>query len=118
LLAALKAAGDILDPDELPDPLEFLPPLEGYSADLFRPNPTRAELFKGLTFVFLDEGQYNSLATPIIAGMGKAVIFDPDGKKVDDLVKYAGTKTQVILVRRNLEGGDKLCIDASKRYKA
>jgi hypothetical protein len=116
LESALKTIGDVLDPDELPDPMEFIPPHEGYSIDLFRQNPARSELFKGLTFIFLDEAQYNNLAIPINAGMGKAVVFDPTGKTVDDLVKFASKKGQVLLVQRSLEDGDKLCQDASKRY--
>jgi hypothetical protein len=107
--------GDILEPDSLPDPMEFLPPTEDYPADLFRPNPARAEVFKGLTFIFLDEGQYNNLVLPINAGQGKAVVFDPANKRVEDLVKYASNKGQVLLVQRNMDPDD-LCVGATKRY--
>ena len=116
LHSALINIGDILDPDSLPDPMEFLPPTEEYPADFLRPNPARVELFKGLTFIFLDEGQYNNLVTPINAGLGKALIFNVEGKTVEDLVKYASTKGQVLLVQRNLEGEDKICIEAARRY--
>lgn len=116
LVSSLNTIGDTLDPDDLPDPMKFLPSREGYEVDFFRPNPARGELFKGITFIFLDEGQYNNLATPINAGMGKAVIFDSEGKTVNDLVNFAKTKGQVLLIRRNIEEGDKLCEDAAKRY--
>src|SRR5947207_5199899 len=101
LHSALTNIGDILDPDSLPDPIEFLPPTEDYPADFLRPNSARAELFKGLTFIFLDETQYNNLVTPINAGLGKALTFDIEGKTVEDLVKYASTKGQALLVQRN-----------------
>lgn len=116
LYSALSSAEDILDDDFLPDPLEFVPTTEGYPAEIFRPNPARAELFKGLTFIFLDEKQYDNLVTPINAALGKAVFFDPEGKRVDDLIKYASTKGTVVLVERNWDQSDELCRDASKRY--
>jgi len=77
--------------------------------------PARAEIFHGITFIFLDEGQYNTLVTPINAGLGKAVVFDPAGKSVEDLVRYVGSKSQTILIRRNIDDGDKFCADAAKR---
>lgn len=95
--------------------MEFLPPTEEYSPDLFRPNPARAEIFKGLTFIFLDEGQYNNLVLPINSGQGKALEFNPTGKRVEALVKYASNKGQVVLVQRNVEEDD-LCVGAAKRY--
>jgi Second BRCT domain on Nijmegen syndrome breakage protein len=107
---------DILDPDLLPNPAEFFPASEEYPSDLFRPVPARAEIFKNITFIFLDEGQYNALVTPINAGMGKAVVFDAEGKSVEDLVRFATAKGQKVLIRRNLEDDDKLCGDAAKRY--
>jgi hypothetical protein len=101
----------------MPDPMEFLPATDEFSAEKFAPTPARAELFKGLTFVFLDEKQYNNLAVTINAGLGKAVEFDPDGKTIDDLVRYASAKDgQVLLVQRNLDEDDTLCIEAAKRY--
>jgi hypothetical protein len=107
----------ILDPDFLPDPKEFTLSVEGHSDDILLPNPARAEVFKGLTFIFLDESQYNNLVFVINAGMGKAVEFNPMGKTVDDLVKFASGKGQVVLVARNLDEGeeDTLCREAAKR---
>ena len=115
LYSSLIAIGDLLDPESLPDPMEFLPPREEYPADSLRPNPERAELFKGLTFIFLDEGQYNNLVTPINAGLGKALTFDVEGKTVEDLVKFASTNGQVLLVERNLNAEDTICIEAAKQ---
>jgi Second BRCT domain on Nijmegen syndrome breakage protein len=96
--------------------MEFLPAIDEYPANFLRPNPERAELFKGLIFIFLDEGQYNNLVTPINAGVGKALVFDAQDKTVEDLVKYASDKGRVLLVQRNMGGEDTLCIEAAKRY--
>jgi hypothetical protein len=115
LCSNLQTMGDILESDSLPDPMEFLPKDDDYARDLLSPNPARAEVFKGLTFIFLDEGQYNNLVLPINAGQGKAIVFDPTGKRVEDLVKYASNKGQVVLVQRHLDGDDDLCLDAAKR---
>lgn len=116
LYSALTSIEDILDPDSLPDPMEFLPSTDEYSADVFRPNPARAELFKGLAFIFLDEGQYNNLVAPINAGHGKAIVFDVNGKKVEDLLEFVRNKGQVLLIQRNLEEEDTFCIEAAKRF--
>ena len=116
LYSSLTSIEDILDPDSLPDPMEFLPTTDEYPAELFRPHPARTELFKGLTFIFLDEGQYNNLITPINAGLGKGVVFDPQGKSVDDIVKFAKNKGQVLLIQRNLDGPDDICIEAARKY--
>ena len=96
--------------------MEFLPAQDEYPPDFLRPNPERAELFKGLTFIFLGEGQYNNLVTPINAGLGKALVFDAQGKTVEDLVKYASNRGNVLFVQRNMDGGDALCINAAKRF--
>jgi Second BRCT domain on Nijmegen syndrome breakage protein len=116
LSSNLSSMGDILEDDSLPDPMEFLPPTEHYSPDLFGPNPARAEVFKGLTFIFMDEKTYNNLVLPINAGQGKAVEYDPTNQRVEDLVKFASNKGQVVLIQRNLDPKDELCLDAAKRY--
>jgi hypothetical protein len=108
--------GDILEDDSLPDPTEFLPPTEGFSPDLFRPNQARAEVFKGLTFIFMDKKQYGNLVLPINAGQGKAVQYDPTNERVEELVKFASNKGQVILIQRNFDPRDELCLDAAKQY--
>lgn len=116
LYSALTAIQDILDPDSMPDPMEYLPVTDEYPADFFKPNPGRIELFKGLTFIFLDESQYNNLVTPINAGLGKAVIFDANGKTVDDLARFARDKGQPLFVQRNLDDQDTFCLETSRRY--
>lgn len=115
LYSCLTSIDDVLDPDSLPDPMEFLPTTGEYPTELFRPDHARMELFKGITFIFLDEGQYNNLVTPINAGLGKGVVFDPEEKSVDDLVKFAKNKGQVLLIQRNLDEDDDLCIEAARR---
>jgi len=68
-------------------------------------------------FIFLDENQYNNLILPITAGLGKAVVFDPTERGLDDLVEFAKSKGQVLLVRRSLDTEeDTLCSEAAKRY--
>ena len=116
LYSALTSIDDILDPDSMPDPMEYLPPTDEYPAESLKPNPGRVELFKGLTFIFLDEGQYTNLVMPINAGLGKAVTFNPNGKTVEELVRFASNKGQTLLVQRNMDGEDTFCIEASKRY--
>ena len=114
LYSSLTSIGDVLDPDLLPDPMEFLPSSEDCPADAFRPNVARAEIFKNLTFIFLDQGQYDALVAPINAGLGKAVIHDPN-VNVENLVANASNKGQVVLIKRNVDD-DTLCIAAAKRY--
>jgi Second BRCT domain on Nijmegen syndrome breakage protein len=113
LYSALTSIGDIFDGDSLPDPMEFLPATENYPVQCFRPNPERAEIFKGITFIFLEEGQFNNLVAPINAGHGKAIIFNPETQTVEELSTI--TKGQVILVQRNIEGGDPFCIEVSRK---
>ena len=115
LYSALSSAEDVLDDDFLPDPMEFVPTTDGYPTEIFRPNSARAELFKGLTFIFLDKKQYDSLVTPINACLGKALFYNPEGKRLDDLVNYSSSKGSVVLVERNMEQSDDLCRGASKR---
>ncbi|KAL6712462.1 hypothetical protein ACN47E_000339 [Coniothyrium glycines] len=65
------------------------------------PDPTRSEIFSGLTFIFLNEGQFSSLLEPINGGGGKALLFDvqPGQTTVQEYVDYvhnvAGKKRRV-----------------------
>jgi hypothetical protein len=112
LNSALSQLTDVLDPDSLPRPTT-----DEYPPEAMDPNPARAEIFKNITFIFLDEGQYNNLISPISAGLGKALVFDPTGKGAGDLVDFAKSKGQVLLVRRSLDGAqDTLCIEAARKY--
>ncbi|KAF2709504.1 hypothetical protein K504DRAFT_406732 [Pleomassaria siparia CBS 279.74] len=47
----------------------------GRSADMLVPAPARAEVFKGLTFIFLNETQHNTLHGVIAGGGGKALFY-------------------------------------------
>lgn len=44
--------------------------------EMLLPDPSRSETFSGLTFVFLNEGQYSSLLDPVTGGGGKALLYD------------------------------------------
>lgn len=54
------------------------------------PNSARCEVFSGLTFVFLNDGQYNSLLEPINGGGGKALLYEvrPGETTVQEYVDY------------------------------
>ncbi|KAL5115965.1 hypothetical protein ACEQ8H_006187 [Pleosporales sp. CAS-2024a] len=60
------------------------------SQEMLEPDPARAEVFSGLTFVFLIESQYNSLLEPITGGGGKGLFFDvkPGETTVEEYVEY------------------------------
>ncbi|KAH7079227.1 hypothetical protein BKA63DRAFT_408921 [Paraphoma chrysanthemicola] len=79
-------------------------------ADMLVPDPSRAEVFSGLTFVFLDENQFNNLLDPISGGGGKGLLYNikPGETTVQEYVDYvhsvAGKK------KRNRTTGDKLPI--------
>tara|TARA_R110002003_G_scaffold73_5_gene6837 strand:+ start:3464 stop:5872 length:2409 start_codon:yes stop_codon:yes gene_type:complete len=76
--------------------------------DMLEPDPERTEVFSGLTFVFLDENQYNNLLDPITGGGGKGLLYNikPGETTVQEYVDYvhsvAGKK------RRSATSGDKL----------
>jgi Second BRCT domain on Nijmegen syndrome breakage protein len=113
LYSSLSSMGDILA--KLPDPMQYLPATEDYPADAFLPKEKRVEFFKGMKFVFLDEGQYNNLVKPINAGHGKAILFDPEKQKSEELGKLAGGKDQVFIIRRNFEGDDTFVLENAKK---
>ncbi|KAL3457902.1 hypothetical protein BJX64DRAFT_237817 [Aspergillus heterothallicus] len=77
-----------------PDATQHLPPpgKEGneFSDDLFAPNPERANVFEGYTFVFGDKGQYDILHGPITNGHGKALLYQiKDGvTTADEVVQF------------------------------
>ncbi|KAF2192271.1 hypothetical protein K469DRAFT_553755 [Zopfia rhizophila CBS 207.26] len=62
-----------------PKEKEYIPPAGAEPVprpeQMLEPDSTRSEVFSGLTFVFLDENQYNSLHEPISGGGGKALFF-------------------------------------------
>ncbi|KAK5634852.1 hypothetical protein RRF57_010565 [Xylaria bambusicola] len=77
-----------------PDPLHFVPPPGEEPVprrpELFAPNPTRAELFDGYTFVFYEKKQYDSLLAPITNGKGKAFLNEivAGETQIDDFVRF------------------------------
>ncbi|KAI0533634.1 hypothetical protein GGR58DRAFT_99426 [Xylaria digitata] len=77
-----------------PDPLRFLPPPGEEPVprqpESFAPNPARAELFDGYTFVFYEKRQYDSLLAPITNGKGKALlnVVVAQETQIDDFVRY------------------------------
>jgi hypothetical protein len=77
-----------------PDAQKFLPDPGSEPvprpADAFAPNPGRAELFDGYTFIFYEKEQYNSLIGPISNGKGKALYTQvvPQETQIDDFIRY------------------------------
>lgn len=75
--------------------------------EMLLPDPSRSEVFSGLTFVFLDQGQYSSLLEFVTGGGGKALLYDvrPGETTVDEYVDYVHS---VAGKKRRGKPGDKL----------
>ncbi|KAI8623766.1 hypothetical protein F5Y19DRAFT_349765 [Xylariaceae sp. FL1651] len=77
-----------------PDPMRFLPPPGEEpiprQPQAFAPNPERAQIFDGYTFIFYEEKQYESLLAPITNGKGKALlkVVVAGETPIDDFVRY------------------------------
>ncbi|KAI0396466.1 hypothetical protein F5Y17DRAFT_103566 [Xylariaceae sp. FL0594] len=77
-----------------PDPLRFLPPPGEEPvprpAESFAPNPERAQLFDGYTFIFYEKKQYQSLLAPITNGKGKALLNEVTAgeTQIDDFLRF------------------------------
>ncbi|KAI0377564.1 hypothetical protein F5Y04DRAFT_176519 [Hypomontagnella monticulosa] len=77
-----------------PDAMEFVPPpgeeVMPRPIDAFAPNPDRAEIFHGYTFIFYNKKQYDNLLGPITNGRGKALLHEvTEGEtRIDDFVRY------------------------------
>ncbi|EUC34169.1 hypothetical protein COCCADRAFT_4408 [Bipolaris zeicola 26-R-13] len=58
--------------------------------EMLLPDVSRSEVFSGLTFVFLNEGQYSSLLDPVTGGGGKALLYNirPGETTVEEYVDY------------------------------
>ncbi|KAF1833806.1 DNA damage response protein RcaA [Decorospora gaudefroyi] len=58
--------------------------------EMLEPDSARLEVFSGLTFVFLNEGQYSSLLDPVTGGGGKALLYHvrPGETTVEEYVDY------------------------------
>lgn len=126
--AVLKAAATSVDeaenyaPSKLEEDIDewwprekdYVPPVGAEPVtrpqEMLEPDPSRAEVFSGLTFIFLVESQYNSLLEPVSGGGGKGLFFDvkPGETTVEEYVDYvhsvAGKK------KRSKTSGDKLPI--------
>jgi hypothetical protein len=91
---------------------EYVPPVGAEPVarpqEMLEPDPSRSEVFSGLTFIFLVESQYNSLLEPVSGGGGKGLFFEvkPGETTVEEYVDYvhsvAGKK------KRSKTGSDKL----------
>jgi len=63
-----------------PNAREYVPPRGAEPiarpANLWAPDEGRSDVFSGLNFVFLDQGQYDNLADVVSSGGGKALMYD------------------------------------------
>ncbi|KAI0473594.1 hypothetical protein GGR56DRAFT_666725 [Xylariaceae sp. FL0804] len=77
-----------------PDAMKYLPPPGEEPVprptEAFAPNPTRAELFDGYTFIFYKQSQFESLLAPITNGKGKALLQEVVAfeTELDDFIRY------------------------------
>ncbi|KAI1806331.1 hypothetical protein F4811DRAFT_160694 [Daldinia bambusicola] len=77
-----------------PDAMQFVPPpgdeVVPRPVEAFAPNPDRAEIFHGYTFVFYNRKQYDNLLEPIATGRGKALLSEVvEGEtQIDDFIRY------------------------------
>ena len=97
--------GDLDEPESLspleedfdanwPGALQHLPPRSKEPSqrpsEFFAPNPQRANVFEGYTFIFGDKTQFDTLQAPIANGSGKALLFTLNIRKTtaEDMVRY------------------------------
>lgn len=77
-----------------PDAMQFVPPPGDEAVprpvEAFAPNPDRAEIFHGYTFIFYNRKQFDNLLDPITNGRGKALLKEVvEGEtQVDDFIRY------------------------------
>ncbi|KAL8859706.1 MAG: hypothetical protein Q9178_003821 [Gyalolechia marmorata] len=77
-----------------PDPMQHVPPKGKEPNDrpfeAFAPNPERANVFEGYSFVLCEKTQFETLQGPITNGGGKAMYFElkPGQTSTDELVGY------------------------------
>ncbi|KAF2641657.1 hypothetical protein P280DRAFT_281381 [Massarina eburnea CBS 473.64] len=106
--AVLSAAAHSVDADDnyVPSQLEedfdaswprekdYIPPAGAEPVarpeHMLEPDPSRSEVFLGLTFVFFDEVQHTNLHQVVAGGGGKALLFDirPGETTVEEYVEY------------------------------
>ncbi|USP82372.1 hypothetical protein yc1106_09646 [Curvularia clavata] len=75
--------------------------------EMLLPDVSRSEVFSGLTFIFLNKGQYSNLLDPITGGGGKALLYNvrPGETTVDEYVDYVHS---VAGKKRRGKSGEKL----------
>ncbi|KAI4238480.1 MAG: hypothetical protein LQ352_007865 [Teloschistes flavicans] len=77
-----------------PDAMQHVPPRgrepNERPVEIFAPNPERANVFDGYSFVFCEKSQFESLQPPITNGGGKAFLFklQPRQTTTEELVGY------------------------------
>ncbi|KAL8628870.1 hypothetical protein Q9189_005410 [Teloschistes chrysophthalmus] len=77
-----------------PDAMQHVPPRgkepNERPIEAFAPNPERANVFEGYTFVFCEKSQFEQLQPPITNGGGKAFLFKlkPRQTTTEELVGY------------------------------
>ncbi|KAJ9620712.1 hypothetical protein H2204_012198 [Knufia peltigerae] len=77
-----------------PDPKDYLPPPGKEPtirpAEAYQPDHSRATIFAGYTFVFLDQTQFDTLLPVITSGHGKAILLKAviDQTTSDDLIEF------------------------------
>ncbi|KAL8812826.1 MAG: hypothetical protein Q9223_007196 [Gallowayella weberi] len=77
-----------------PDPMQHVPPKgkepNERPVESFAPNPGRANVFEGYTFVLCEKAQFESLQGPITNGGGKAMMFGLKSRQTttEELVGY------------------------------
>ncbi|TVY35295.1 Nibrin [Lachnellula occidentalis] len=82
------------DFDSFPDPEQYLPPGANEPTqrtdDAYGPDPARRDMFEGYTFIFYNEGQFDTLLPPITQGGGKALLGTVVASQttVEEFVRY------------------------------
>lgn len=77
-----------------PKSIDHLPPKGGepvqHPDEIYEPDPARANVFEGYTFIFYDKTQFNNLLAPITNGGGKGLFeeVNPGETQVDDFIRY------------------------------
>ncbi|KAI1454570.1 hypothetical protein F4805DRAFT_309716 [Annulohypoxylon moriforme] len=77
-----------------PDAMQFVPPPGDEAVprpvEAFAPDPNRADVFHGYTFIFYNKKQFDNLLGPINNGGGKALLNEAiEGKtNIDDFIRY------------------------------
>ncbi|KAF1814167.1 hypothetical protein P152DRAFT_456399 [Eremomyces bilateralis CBS 781.70] len=132
VMEAAQAPADASDPDSdflldndfsnMPNPMKYMPPAGKEPIprppEYFKPNPARADIFSGYTFIFSNSTQFKSLGEVVNTGGGKAFEFElkPQVSTVQDFITYvaniAGEKGLSSI--RNFKSGKGIVIVRNK----